>query len=1348
MARLTKAKEQALSLAFRVADAPEEQQHRIREELAKHGVVRDTAKEWFAILDGLDERTRNLARFEIRVDSAAAQFARNAARFAEQPPRSQGQQAETQQLGPVSETPPLPETPPVPELNTEAANAWLEETGIKDLDVVKRLDLVQQDTLARIAQINRRMAYLLVTYQPLINIAGPDEILDRVRTLMKRGSRDWTRLFDDTSLFSKELRFIRRSLRILDAAAITVATATARALKIRPTVTNIQWASLPQDARVYLDRRLRPYMDRKTDSIESMSRTLTADMISPEDEVIEVVTVSRSSPAFGIVPGEYLVRRQIRPFQLLLAAKMAGAKNVRFLLYGEPFFDEKYAEKLREAARELQLGMVIINVDQSTGETRYLFGETAARPEPKGSPIRRLPPLSMPRRFKMKAPPLVQADAATPKPDKGVKKFADHFNAELGSGVEAAVQWALAMRRASTDLSLPHAVRDVVGTLLGAGGRSVSPENGIQMLDEAIWGRMEAMFSRLDGTDDATIALLKRLEDRAGPKTFEEAYAIRDALADDREEFAQLSLDLKDLDRESELVDKICDLVHPKRVMELLGGTATDFLDIYVENYLDIEERMESIEARLSGAEAGLSAAIVSISIQDFLSSSDDKMKKARSDIAALKASVEGAGRSIEELITAGREQIVSLEQLFDAASKSHSPFPELAGVANLRKELAGMGEEAARYRDIVENDSISAGELERVKAETSALLEDITPLQSQYDSAKDEHAVQAGKLRQGARNLELLLEPTLDTGLPPPFEITKHSSRQIEGKGTLRLKRASESMRKQVGRRAHVFAPFDSARALIVRGKSYLVDSKAVGAVSKWLERRDGTLVLRDLLGQRIEIPQHFYGVRMVKVSDLREDHPFARVSAFSRARYRISPTAFDLMIALFSGISEPMTAGIWRQFLSTVAAIVPDPTAEGLFNEIMVRLEADRAILSLYEGVLEIPFLASFAERWFRFGDLDTTVSGDFLPISKETMARVGEMSLEEMTSVIEGTGLLPAGEKDRQAWVDEWMRDVDRRPPTMLWHDFAKWYGRLQKGAKYLPEPFKFVGAIVNKADMENILLLRMAARRFFAEQTVGRLDEKGIAHFALLFLFEHQRLIADVFRDRANSELDELELSDGDQLALLAGRNAFSGHDVKALAALAREFLRLRGTLTKQVEEILGDGVAAMFGRILMHKDALMIHNFSGMIVGMIQDLPNIREFLTENDIAKDFYGQETVESYVFGDFGHHWPFFERMLEFEPLELDAMSAEIDRAIELARGGGSGGAPSSGGGPNTSGLTSDGNDLKGGSEGGPTTASSEGLSDGAEFYLQMGMDAMGVPLGGVSPIVMSIRPVTVFR
>ncbi len=73
MAKITKAQERALSLAFRVVDTPEEQQRRIREELAKHGVVRDTAKEWFAILDGLDERTRNLARFEIRVDSAAAQ---------------------------------------------------------------------------------------------------------------------------------------------------------------------------------------------------------------------------------------------------------------------------------------------------------------------------------------------------------------------------------------------------------------------------------------------------------------------------------------------------------------------------------------------------------------------------------------------------------------------------------------------------------------------------------------------------------------------------------------------------------------------------------------------------------------------------------------------------------------------------------------------------------------------------------------------------------------------------------------------------------------------------------------------------------------------------------------------------------------------------------------------------------------------------------------------------------------------------------------------------------------------------------------------------------------------------
>jgi len=1255
----------------------------------------------------------------------------------------------------VSETPPVSEIPPVPELNTEAVNAWLEETSIKDIDAVKRLDPVQQDTLARIAQINRRMAYLLVTYQPLINIAGPGELLDRVRTLMKSGSRDWTRLFDDTSLFSKEARFIRRALRILDAAAGTVATAAGRGLKIKSSITNIQWQSLPQEARIYMERRLRPYLDKQTSPIETMARTTMVDIISPGDEVVEVITTSKTSPAFGIFDQkEFFARRQIRPFQLLLAAKEVGARSIRFVLYGEPLFDEKYAEKLLEAAKELQLGVVIVHVDHSTGDTRYLFGETAARPEPKGTSIKRLPPLSAPRRLKMKAPPQVQAEATTLKPDKDGKIFADYFRAESTSDDPAAAAWTVAMRRASSSAALPGSVRDVIGRLLGEEGRSITPEAGLRTLDEAVWKEMERIFSPLGRIDDAIKALLESIPESVEPKAFEEAYAIREALADAREELETLKIDTSEIDRKWAILRHIGELVHPERMAELFGGTLGETEDIYGNDYLAIEDRLQAIEARLSAAEAGLSEAMMSISVRDFLTSARGTGKT----IAALRTTIARAGRMAGELAGAVVKQVVTPTDVFDVARMTYEPFPQLDGVAGLKRELAEIINEAGRYKDVVEGNAEFVEALERVVAETGKLMEEMAAVQAQYDSAKGEHAGAAGKLRQMARDVELSLEPTADTGLPPPFEITKHSSRQIEGKGTLRLKRASGSMRKQAGLRAHVFAPFDSARALIVRGKSYLVDSKAVGAVSKWLERRDGTLVLRDLLGQRIEIPQHFYGVRMVKVGDLREDHPFARVSAFIRARFSVSTTVFDLMIALFSGISDPKTAGIWRQFLSTAAAIVPDFTAggmgEGLLNEIMVRLEVDRAILSLYEGILEIPLLASFAERWFRFGELDTTVSGDFLPISEETIARVGEMSLEEMTRVIEGTGLLPAGEKDRQAWVDEWMRFIDRRPPTMLWQGFAEWYGWLQKRAKYLPEPFKFVGAIVNKADGEDILALRMAARRFFAEQTVGRLGEEGIAHFALLFLFEHQRLIADVFKDRVNPEPDELELSDGAPLALLAGREAFSDHDVKALATLAREFLRLRGTLTKQAGEILGDGVAAMFGRILMHKDALMIHNFSGMIAGMIQDLPNIREFLTENDPAKDFYGQETVESYVFDDFSHHWPFFERMLGFEPLELNAMSAEIDRAIDIVRraAGGSGGMSGGGGGFDTSGSGPGsgpgGFESIGEDEGGPSTASSEGLSDGAELYLQMEAAAMGVasPAFGAASFAIPFRPATI--
>lgn len=388
--------------------------------------------------------------------------------------------------------------------------------------------------------------------------------------------------------------------------------------------------------------------------------------------------------------------------------------------------------------------------------------------------------------------------------------------------------------------------------------------------------------------------------------------------------------------------------------------------------------------------------------------------------------------------------------------------------------------------------------------------------------------------------------------------------------------------------------------------------------------------------------------------------------------------------MLAAATSCRDERTADVWRAFLSTGASLVQEFSVESdeelLACLLRLRFRTSNALLHLYEKVCECPPLAPHLNEWFVFGDVSRAVRGPYSPITRDVLSRVEGMSQQEAVAVIEGTGLLPRLSADRQAWVDAWKNTIGGGDLS----DFIYIFGQdmldhmraIQRNRDRLPAAYLHAGAIAVAADYLGVLAARMIIREAgVKEGKREKWDADARSRFAVTFLAEHQDVMAAMLSDESSEENDIVFVGVEDPLALLTQRRAFEGFDIPALIRNATATLQQGlGVNSQCFMRILTDPVLAMYGRLLEHRDVLLLFLF------------NHAMFAAFNDLRRASDGAETDAVFlnaVLYQMGAIWPDMERMLNLQPIGAPKWAARLKGFIAMMGPQGHGGIPGMGNG-----------------------------------------------------------------
>jgi hypothetical protein len=1313
MTRIPKATESLLASVFAATSTPDADRDAIIGDLKKHGRIRDTLATWQGVVQRCEGELQGRARFEIGVDDrAAAQLARSAALFRED------SAAAAPIIEPVPEAPPHAEViaaPQSPTIDMAAVNAWLGEIGLAGHEDIADLTDLQLETLARIAQKNRRFALMLITHAPLAMAASPGLLLNNLRAIMASGSHEWTRMMTDRGLFADDPHLIQGSLALLHRSAelAPLAERLGVRIRVRDARNDIRFAALPPRVQAQLSRRLGTFLPRGR-SLSDFATSVIADVIVEGDTIVEVMHVGGKRVAFAepktVREPEDYIREQLRGYQLLALASQLHIGNVEFAIYGSDAFDERWVRGMEAAAREMGIGFIVTHNSRWTGGSRYLFGSRRGGAREETPRPHTMPPLRMPRRHRM----LADSEAPRSKPDAAAiesveamppMSFRQFATLESLKGDHYAA-WARAIDMGRNSTRFPRPISSTISELYVGQHTPVDAMKELERIGRLVWDEIEGIFGELDETAADFDSFEAELGDGTVPDGIPELTKALEGLATTERRLSQLHTEFERLEELWQMTSDLARLIHPDHWDAFLGTTPDGVFDAFGETYIPLDGRLRGLDARLAAYRAALEGRLLSARVSaasaEARKAIDDATRSAgdaESKVARGRAAIAARQKAPIDTSTAGWRQ-----EFFAVVAEALRPQAQIsiptANQASLRQSLEALESIARQIPGDDPRQGEIAAKIEEVKSAQGVLQR----AQASVTGFQEEHDAYVRRLKEVVQRAEDGMDIPNETPLPPVEELNFALERTIEGRGHVHFNIDSRTPRARRGLHEMVIRRFRGARAVVYDGKVYLIDTKTASELARWRQTREHEFRCTDLLSEAVSLPAYALGVRLAEVAELTPDHPYRRlVTLFAAYVTQLPIWARDFVTTVASHTDTPDGREVWRRVAALALKMISDEEMDikpGDTISPLATFKINEIALSLLEEIERSPTLSTYASQWFSWGETSRALHGEFTPLPEDILGRLGQMSEDDMTVAIEGTGLIPPNPSDRQTWIDEWRRYA-RECYRIAKHgcrsrDAIRMANEQLRRLDTLPMPYVLARAIAHRADRETIL-----ERRFelFETQLVRdsrqagddrlTLTRRQRCEFAIRFLVEHQGVIGRWLRRSEQMEdeaqfLNSLSESPEEAYAVMSRRLESQGHDVGRLAGLGMAYLlTLSADMTAEVPPV----IYLMMGRVVDHRDDMLISRFARLVRETWTHMRRSGDELVDDDgnpMTPNARAQTFIDCVAVS-----WDDYEDAMSLRPADsqnADAFLATRGRRENKGGGGGSSGSggAAGGGGP----------------------------------------------------------------